>query len=61
MQDIRKTEDLSIMLGIIGAMEEEVSELVMHMTDREVTAAAGMRFFRGKLGQKAVEARCDGL
>ena len=35
------------MIGIIGAMEEEVSQLVNKMTDIEKTEIAGMIFNKG--------------
>ena len=42
------------MLGIIGAMDEEVSKLKEHMTDVSVTAKASMDFYAGKLNGKDV-------
>ena len=42
------------MIGIIGAMEEEVSLLLDHMTDRETKTFAGMNFYRGKIRDKDV-------
>ncbi len=42
------------MLGIIGAMDEEVAKLKEHMTDVEVTTKASMDFYKGKLGGKEV-------
>ena len=41
-------------IGIIGAMEAEVSLLKEHMEIGQVTARAGMEFFEGKLGGKEV-------
>ena len=42
------------MLGIIGAMDEEVAKLKEHMTDVEVTTKASMDFYKGKLNGKDV-------
>ena len=38
------------MLGIIGAMDEEVAKIKEEMTDVTVTTVAGMDFYQGKLG-----------
>ena len=40
------------MLGIIGAMDEEVAKIKEDMTDVSVTTVAGMDFYQGKLGGK---------
>ena len=40
------------MLGIIGAMDEEVAQIKEKMTDVTVTSVAGMDFYQGKLGGK---------
>lgn len=37
------------MLGIIGAMDQEVAKLKEIMTDVEITKAASMEFYKGKL------------
>ena len=42
------------MLGIIGAMEEEVAELKRRMEIEEVSEVASMAFYRGKLEDKEV-------
>ena len=42
------------MLGIIGAMEQEVATLKAHMTDISVTERAGMSFYQGVLQGKEV-------
>ena len=42
------------MLGIIGAMDEEVAKLKEHMTDVEVISKASMDFYKGKLNGKDV-------
>ena len=42
------------MLGIIGAMDEEVAKLKEHMTDVAVTTKASMDFYHGKLNGKEV-------
>ncbi|OUP66727.1 5'-methylthioadenosine/S-adenosylhomocysteine nucleosidase [Drancourtella sp. An177] len=42
------------MLGIIGAMEEEVAELKRRMEIEEVSEVASMSFYRGKLEDKEV-------
>ena len=40
------------MLGIIGAMDEEVAKIKEEMTDVTVTTVAGMDFYEGKLGKR---------
>lgn len=46
------------MLGIIGAMDEEVAKIKEQMTDIEITAKAGMEFYKGILcGAEAVVVR----
>ena len=40
------------MLGIIGAMEEEVVKIKAEMQNAEVAEIAGMRFYKGKIGGK---------
>lgn len=42
------------MLGIIGAMDEEVAKIKEQLTDVEVDSRAAMDFYRGKLGGKDV-------
>ena len=43
------------MIGIIGAMEEEVRELIEDMTECEVQEKASMKFYKGQLyGKEAV-------
>ena len=42
------------MIGIIGAMEEEVAELKRRMEIEEVSEVASMSFYRGKLEDKEV-------
>lgn len=42
------------MLGIIGAMDEEVSMLKAMLSDTKVTKKAGMEFYEGKLHEKPV-------
>lgn len=42
------------MLGIIGAMDEEVAKLKEQMTDVTVTSKASMDFYKGKLAGKDV-------
>lgn len=47
------------MLGIIGAMEEEVSNIKSKLTDLEVIHKAGLDFYQGKLYDKdIVVVRC---
>ena len=47
------------MIGIIGAMDEEVSKIKAAMTDVEIQKRAGMDFYKGKLqGKEAVVVRC---
>ena len=46
------------MLGIIGAMDTEVAKLKELMTEVDVTQAASMEFYQGKLnGREAVVVR----
>lgn len=40
------------MLGIIGAMAEEVEQLKQDMACPEVTKIAGMEFYKGRIGEK---------
>ena len=40
------------MLGIIGAMDEEVAKIKEHMTDVEVHSKASMDFYKGFLNGK---------
>ena len=42
------------MIGIIGAMEEEVSQLIEAMEEKEKVTCAGMDFYCGKLKDKEV-------
>ncbi len=42
------------MIGIIGAMEEEVSQLVQKMTEIDKTEIAGMVFNKGLIGSKEI-------
>ena len=42
------------MIGIIGAMDEEVAELVAGMTEKETVTKAGMEFHQGNLNGKEV-------
>ena len=43
------------MIGIIGAMEEEVRELIEDMTECEMQEKASMKFYKGQLyGKEAV-------
>jgi len=47
------------MLGIIGAMDEEVLQLKALMKDSAITEAAGMEFYQGQLsGKEVVVVRC---
>lgn len=49
--DIRKGK---YMLGIIGAMADEVAQLKAEMSNIEIVSAAGMDFYRGTIGGKDV-------
>lgn len=40
------------MLGIIGAMEEEVTQIKNSMTEVQISETAGMSFYAGRLGSK---------
>ena len=42
------------MLGIIGAMDEEVAKIKEQLTDVEVETRAAMDFYKGRLGGKDV-------
>lgn len=47
------------MIAIIGAMDEEVSQLKEKMTDVEIFSKAGMDFYKGTLcGKEVVVVRC---
>ena len=47
------------MLGIIGAMPEEVEQLKQEMDQVQVISAAGMEFYKGRLeGRDVVVVRC---
>lgn len=47
------------MLGIIGAMPEEVEQLKQEMDQVQVISAAGMEFYKGRLeGRNVVVVRC---
>ena len=39
-------------IGIIGAMPEEVAQLIEQMEEKEMTEIAGMKFYDGKLWAK---------
>ena len=43
-----------MMLGIIGAMDEEVLEIKNALTDVSVETVTGMDFYRGKVNGKEV-------
>ena len=49
------------MIGIIGAMEEEVSQLIEAMEEKEKVTCAGMDFYCGKLKDKEVVIERVGL
>ena len=40
------------MLGIIGAMADEVSQLKQEMSNVKIVQAAGMEFYQGTIGEK---------
>lgn len=42
------------MLGIIGAMDEEVDKIKEYMTAVTVTGKASMKFYHGRLGEKEI-------
>lgn len=42
------------MIGIIGAMDEEVAKVKEQMTNVEIKTAAGMDFYKGIMGKKEV-------
>lgn len=42
------------MLGIIGAMPQEVEQLKAEMKQPEITVVAGMEFYKGSIGDKEV-------
>lgn len=47
------------LIGVIGAMDEEVSYLKEHLTDKKVTTISGMDFYEGKLdGVDVVIVKC---
>ena len=43
------------MIGIIGAMDEEVAKVKEEMTDVTITTVAGMDFYEGKLRHRQGE------
>lgn len=48
------------MVGIIGAMEEEVRELIEDMTECEMQERASMKFYKGMLyGKKQLLYRAE--
>ncbi len=49
-----KTDKETSMLGIIGAMDEEVSKLKEKLENVSVTKKAGMDFYKGTMGEKEV-------
>ncbi len=49
------------MLGIIGAMDEEVARIKEKMEDISVLSKAGMEFFRGKIGNCDAVVVCCGI
>lgn len=51
MNDRKKQEDKQ-MLGIIGAMDEEVAQIKEKMTDVTVTSVAGMDFIRANWAER---------
>ncbi len=42
------------MIGIIGAMEEEIIEIKNHMQDVTIQQKAGMDFYKGRLNGKDI-------
>ena len=48
-------------VGIIGAMEEEVSGLAARLAEAKEEVRAGMRFLTGKIEGKAVALVCSGI
>ena len=49
------------MLGIIGAMDEEVAKIKEHMTDVVVHSKASMDFYKGFLNGKEAVVVCSGI
>ena len=47
------------MLGIIGAMDEEVAKVKEHMEEVKVTTKASMYFYEGKLNGQEVTLRME--
>ena len=45
------------MIGIIGAMEEEISKLKEIMNNKEIKTIAGMEFVKGEISKKQVTFR----
>lgn len=46
--------DKTEVIGVIGAMDEEVSDLKNQLTDKKITTIAGMDFCEGKIDGKSV-------
>lgn len=58
-RETMRTEKTPVKVGIIGAMQIEVEELIAHMTDREEREISGIRFTEGLLrGTRVVVAKC---
>ena len=45
--ELKSQKEEDCMLGIIGAMDEEVAKIKEHMTDLEVHSKASMDFYKG--------------
>lgn len=55
----RAVETTSERIGIIGAMEEEVTSIKEALTESQTTTIAGMEFCEGKLeGEDMVVVQC---
>lgn len=60
VSDSSKKAEGVVRTGIIGAMDEEVSSLKEHLTDKTVRTVAGMDFCSGKLnGKEVVVVKCN--
>ena len=49
------------MIGIIGAMEEEISKLKEIMDNKEIHTIAGMEFVKGEIAKKQVTVVRSGI
>ena len=54
LNNLQEKEDIRMKIGIIGAMDVEVAELVSRVTEKKIFKRAGMTFTDGKIGATRV-------